>query len=821
MAENIPENHLQFMKGGGEAGAQLRARNWNESPLGNPAEWPASIRMSLSMCLNSSFPISLYWGPDYYVFYNDAYRAIAGDRHPGIIGKPRREAWPEAWQEIKPQFDAVMSSGESVRFKDKPFLIHRFGFIEECYFDYTLSPIADEEGKICGIFNAVMETTYQVINERRNHLLQHLSLQLHNFQSRREGFGKSIDLLQHFTHDIPFSLLYEYDAVSETFTLTQSNVLSTLQAGQALWPLKETITSGAPVMIDGLQNRIVDFDFAGMPVADLKAIAVPVKQGEDNITGVFIAGLNTSVRLDDSYRQFLESVAAQIAAAISNGINFEKERLRSDQIKYSEDQLQFAIDAAGLGTWDLDPFTNRFTGNNRLKSWFGLLPDDEIDLSLALNVITDADRPLVVSAIQEAMTSGSGGNYNIEYTIINPLDPVPRIVCAKGKALFDNEHNVTRFSGTLQDITAERKTLDALERSFEQARLSKEAAQLGTFDMDLVKGTMEWDERCRLLFGISHNRKVSYEDDFLPGLHPMDQERIGAVIIKAFNKSESNGDYDVEYRTVGAEDQQLRWVRAKGKVFFNDQDEPIRFIGSVLETTNEKLNEIRKNDFIGMVSHELKTPLTSLKAYVQVLNARSRKEENSFAISSLNKVELQINKMSALINGFLNLSRLESGKIQLNRIDFKIDDLIREIIEESSLVVSTHRIVLLPCDSVVINADRDKIGQVITNLISNAVKYSPRGEIVELVCKQIDDTVQVSIRDDGMGIRAQDKDKLFERFYRVETVHTENISGFGIGLYLSSEIVKRHGGTIWVESEKGVGSTFFFSLPVYETKQPE
>lgn len=482
-------------------------------------------------------------------------------------------------------------------------------------------------------------------------------------------------------------------------------------------------------------------------------------------------------------------------------------------------QLQFAIDAAGLGTWDLDPATNRFTGNSRLKSWFGLTPADEIDLNQALNVIVEADRQLVIQAIQDAMTFGSGGNYQIEYTIVHPLDPVPRIVRAKGKALFDNEQKVTRFSGTLQDITAERKTLDALERAYEQARLSKEAAQLGTFDMDLIKGTMEWDERCRLLFGISHDNKVSYEDDFLPGLHEKDQERINHIISKAFIKSESNGEYDVEYRTVGAEDKQLRWIRAKGKVFFNDQDEPIRFIGSVLETTNEKLNEIRKNDFIGMVSHELKTPLTSLKAYVQVLNARSKKEGNSFAMSSLHKVELQINKMSALINGFLNLSRLESGKIHLNRMDFKMDDLIREIIEENSMVVSTHKIRLVPCDAVVINADRDKIGQVINNLISNAVKYSPRGEIVELVCKPIGDTVQVSVSDDGMGIRQQDQDKLFERFYRVESTHTENISGFGIGLYLSAEIIRRHSGEIWVESEKGVGSTFFFSLPVHFTEQ--
>ncbi|MCX2480186.1 ATP-binding protein [Pedobacter sp. MC2016-15] len=796
MSEKRSENHLQFMKGGGEAGAVIRSLNWAETPLGNPESWPTCIRMSLSVCLNSSFPMAMYWGAEYHLFYNDAYRTIAGDRHPHIMGKPRRESWPETWVEIKPQFDNVIATGNSIRNHDKRFLIHRFGFTEECYFDYTLSPIVDENGKICGIFNAVMETTYQVMNERRNQLLQALNLQLHQFSTFEEAYSGAIILLQDFKHDIPFSLLYAYDISNDTFTLTQQAGLKTIDTSQAVWPLKEALSSGVPVQ-----------------VADLQAIAIPLKYGDDT-TGVFIAGLNSLIRFDDTYLQFLESVASQLAAAINNGINFQKEKLRSDQIKYSEDQLQFAIDAADLGTWDLDPVTNRFTGNNRLKSWFGLQPDTEIDLSQALNGIIESDRSLVVSAIQEAMTFSSGGNYHIEYTIINPHDPTPRTVRAKGKALFDNEQKVTRFSGTLQDITAERKTLDALERAYEQARLSKEAAQLGTFDMDLVKGTMEWDERCRLLFGISHKNKVSYEGDFLPGLHVLDQVRISEIINRAFIKAESNGDYDVEYRTVGAEDQQLRWVRAKGKVFFNEHDQPVRFVGSVLEITNEKLNEIRKNDFIGMVSHELKTPLTSLKAYVQVLHARSKKEENTFAISSLNKVELQINKMSALINGFLNLSRLESGKIHLHRVDFKMDELIAEIIEESQLVISTHEIRLIPCDAVLVNADRDKIGQVITNLISNAVKYSPRGELVELECRLIGDTVQVSVRDDGMGIREQDKDKLFDRFYRVESAHTESISGFGIGLYLSAEIIKRHGGEIWLESEKGIGSTFYFSLPL-------
>lgn len=130
---------------------------------------------------------------------------------------------------------------------------------------------------------------------------------------------------------------------------------------------------------------------------------------------------------------------------------------------------------------------------------------------------------------------------------------------------------------------------------------------------------MEWDSRCRQLFGISHQEEVNFEKDFLAGLHPEDLERVNAVIEKSFNKSASQGVYDVEYRTIGVEDQVLRWVRAKGQVYFDETGSPSRFIGSVLDITEQKQDEQRKSDFIGMASHELKTPLTSLNAYLQLL----------------------------------------------------------------------------------------------------------------------------------------------------------------------------------------------------------
>ena len=178
--------------------------------------------------------------------------------------------------------------------------------------------------------------------------------------------------------------------------------------------------------------------------------------------------------------------------------------------------------------------------------------------------------------------------------------------------LRDTDGNITGIIVVCNEVTEQFEARKSLERVYEQARLSKEAAQLGTFDMDIRSGSLEWDARCRILFGISHGGPVSYDKDFVSGLHPDDRDRVLDIIAKSFDPFVDDGNYDVEYRTVGAEDRQIRWVRAKGKVYFDIHGKPIRFIGSVLDITEQKVNDQRKSDFIGMVSHELKTPLTSL-----------------------------------------------------------------------------------------------------------------------------------------------------------------------------------------------------------------
>jgi signal transduction histidine kinase len=232
-----------------------------------------------------------------------------------------------------------------------------------------------------------------------------------------------------------------------------------------------------------------------------------------------------------------------------------------------------------------------------------------------------------------------------------------------------------------------------------------------------------------------------------------------------------------------------------------------------LEQNEKKGRKWQKDDSIAAVSHELKTPLTSLTVLVQVLGRKLKDNNDQLLSGILEKANVQVKKMSNLINKFLNVSRLESGKLFIEKAHFILDVLIDDIIEEFNLTVVSHRLELAPCDKITVYADREKIGSVISNLLTNAVKYSPGANKVVVTCQNFYGDVMVSVKDDGIGLEKKHVNKIFDRYYRVETTETRQISGFGIGLYLSAEIIRAHFGKIWVDSKAGQGSTFYFTLP--------
>lgn len=363
---------------------------------------------------------------------------------------------------------------------------------------------------------------------------------------------------------------------------------------------------------------------------------------------------------------------------------------------------------------------------------------------------------------------------------------------------------------TFNEITELKKVLQELNISSKMLGLAIDSADIGIWSINLQTQKFTPSPRLRELFGFQIDDAISYEET----ISRIDSQ-YQTLVTDAFNATMTHGiKCDVEFQIRGIHDGKLIWLRAVGDLSHEPDDKIGYFTGVLLDITIHKQDEIRKNDFIAMVSHELRTPITLLQAYIQMLTSRAQKANDEFNITSLEKAHRQVKKMNTMINGFLNVASFEAGKIYLNLQVFDIDALMNEIVEEASLLNTTHEIVLHKCPVLNITADRDKVGQVINNFLSNAVKYATKGSRIELDCVELDGMVQISVQDQGDGIKPKDQARIFERYYRIENENSQTISGFGLGLYLSAEIIQRHHGKVWVDSTLGKGSTFYFSLPL-------
>lgn len=301
-----------FLKGGGEMGELIRNKDWDKTPIGDPNDWPQSLRTMVSVMLDNPFGMYIAWGKEYTQIYNDGYRPILGaTKHPQALGISSKETFSEIWHIIESMFDGVMN-GIPVGFPDFMLELDRNGFMETCYFDFAYSPIRLNNGEVEGVLVTVIETT--------------------------------------------------------------------------------------------------------------------------------------------------------------NKKNAEIE------LKESKNELHFAIEAAQLGTFDYNPLTNKFSANDQLKKWFGLSPEDQINLSDAMEAVAEADRSKLTGALQDALDFSSGGNYDVEYTIINPDSKKEIIVHARGRAWFNEKKIAYRLNGTLEDVTEQVVARQKIEESEQSIRTLVENA---------------------------------------------------------------------------------------------------------------------------------------------------------------------------------------------------------------------------------------------------------------------------------------------------------------------------------------------------------
>jgi PAS domain S-box-containing protein len=300
------------------------------------------------------------------------------------------------------------------------------------------------------------------------------------------------------------------------------------------------------------------------------------------------------------------------------------------------------------------------------------------------------------------------------------------------------------------------------------------------------------------------------KDGWIKAIHDDDQEKV-AIAFKKANQIQSV--YEIEFRIIHV-DGTIHWCVATGKPQYLNNGKFSGYIGACVDITDQKHLQQQKDDFIGIASHELKTPVTSIKAYTQVLERMLLKKGDEKEAMMIGKMDAQINRLTNLIGDLLDVTKINSGKLQFNDRAFDFNVLVGEVVEELQRTAEHHLLVEELQETGTVLADRERIGQVITNLITNAIKYSPHSNRVVISTSLTDKEIILNVIDSGIGIAEDKLPKVFEQFYRVSGDMQHTYPGLGLGLYISAEIIKREHGRIWVNSEQGKGSTFSFALPV-------
>lgn len=290
--------------------------------------------------------------------------------------------------------------------------------------------------------------------------------------------------------------------------------------------------------------------------------------------------------------------------------------------------------------------------------------------------------------------------------------------------------------------------------------------------------------------------------------HPEDLPKV----LNAWKQAIATGEpFNIEVRKRGANDS-YRFFMMKAAPLKDDNGKVIRWFGVSADIDDQKKDMEKKDEFISMASHELRTPVTTLKAYTEILLMEAEKSTDKHSeLIMLQKMDNQINKLTNLIGDLLDVSKSNSGQLNLEieKIDF--NQLVMEVVNMMQLTIKTHKIQLKLAKTRMVEADGKRLSQVITNLISNAVKYSPNANKIDIYTENLPNEIKLCVRDQGIGIPASEQPKLFSRFFRVSK---NNFPGLGLGLYICNEIIKRNSGRMEFISEEGKGSTFCFTLPM-------
>jgi PAS domain S-box-containing protein len=721
--------------------------------------------------------IAIFRGTDYVVeLANEAYLVIIDKKAESLISQPFFETHPELEELVKPLFQQVISTGQPFYGNEFPAILKRMDTFEQTYFNMVYHPLKEDTGEITGIMVVATEVTSMV----------KAKLQL---EESEKYFRKLVT-----QSPIGMTLLK-----GEKFIIDTANQVLM----KNIWGKKEEDVIGKSILeifpeldnqkYHALLNKVLK---SGITHSEKEAIFYVENENE---TKKFF--------LDFEYAPLYDPNGNISGIMVTANDVSDKVEARK-KIEDAEERLRLATEATGVGTWDLDLEKRSIIHSQRLAVIFGYPESAILTHSQMLSQVHPEDVSILEKALARALLSGI---YAYEARIIKP-DNTTSWIRTQGRVFIDENNKPVKMLGNLQDITDEKKYQQILEESESKFRLLANALAQQVWLSD-PKGILYYFNDTVLNFsGLSQEELL--HGGWLNMVHPEEREEN----IQAWGKSISTGNEFLFEHRFKRYDGVYRWQLSRAIPQRDDLGNIQMWVGSSTDIQEIKEQEQQKDLFISMASHELKTPLTSIKGYVQILQSIQANVEKAFLEKSLGIIHKQVNKLTQLIAELLDVSKIKSVGLDFNMEQFEMSGLIGEVVTEIKHINPQYEISFEGCEKMYVFADRNRIGQVLINFLNNAVKYSPQSKLVKVYCKLHGNRVRISIKDSGIGIDKKDQENIFQRFYRVEGRSEKTFPGFGIGLFISAEIVKRHGGIIQLESELGKGSVFSFEIPVDSTK---
>ena len=391
---------------------------------------------------------------------------------------------------------------------------------------------------------------------------------------------------------------------------------------------------------------------------------------------------------------------------------------------------------------------------------------------------------------------------NVKYYILNLIGII-------------EEGELRRIWALQRDITERMQIEDEMKKSEERFRLLVQNA----FDIITIyseDGTVKYQsESLERVLGYHPSDRLGTNVFKQPLVHPEDiplKEEMfrtckaspGQNIRTQFRMQHKNGQY-----------------RVMEVVCTNLLDHAIinGLVANFRDVTEKYALEKQKEEFIGIASHELKTPITSIKGYTQILRNALQESDDPDTVDVVDRLDRQVNRLTNLVRDLLDVTKLTGGQLQLAIVPFDINELISEIVEENQQIGQHHQLITELEATRLVHADRERTGQILTNFLSNAIKYSPDADKIVIRSRSDDQEVIISIQDFGFGISPEVQEQIFQQFFRVHHYKMNAYPGLGLGLYIAAQLIRSQGGRVWVDSVLNQGSVFHFALPAEDSLQ--